>query len=116
MSSSPVEVVFSFDTTASIYPSLPHSRPNINNTVPRLSEEIPGIRIGIIAHGDYCDARTSYVTRHLDLGDNVAAICKFVEEVEPTGGGDAPECYELVLREAQGLSWTAGTNKALVVI
>jgi hypothetical protein len=99
-----------------MYPCLTQVRRNIKSTVTRLNEEIPGIRIGIIAHGDYCDAKTSYVTKQLDLGNDVSAICKFVEEVQPTGGGDAPECYELVLREAQGLSWTAGTNKALVLI
>jgi len=116
MSTAPVEVVFSFDTTGSMYPCLTQVRRNIKNTVTRLSEEIPGIRIGIIAHGDYCDAGSTYVTRRLDLTSDVSSICQFVEHVEPTGGGDSPECYELVLREAQSLSWKAGTNKALVLI
>jgi hypothetical protein len=116
MSATRVEVVFSFDTTGSMYPCLTQVRRNIKATVTRLSEEIPGIRIGIIAHGDYCDARTSYVTKHFDLSDDTAAICHFVENVEQTGGGDAPECYELVMREARDLSWTAGANKALVLI
>lgn len=116
MSTAPVEVVFSFDTTGSMYPCLTQVRRNVKNTVTRLSEEIPGIRIGIIAHGDYCDAGTTYVTRHLDLTSDVGSICRFVEQVPQTGGGDAPECYELVLRETQGLSWQAGTNKALVLI
>src|SRR5262245_354814 len=116
MSSNRVEVVFSFDTTGSMYPCLTQVRRHVKNTVTRLREEIPGIRIGIIAHGDYCDAGSTYVTTSLDLTDNVSAICRFVETVQPTGGGDAPECYELVLREAHDLSWTAGTTKALVVI
>ena len=35
----------------------------------------------------------------------------------PTGGGDFPECYELVLREAQTkLSWTPGSQRSLVMI
>src|SRR5262249_57729389 len=116
MSATRVEVVFSFDTTGSMYPCLTQVRRNVKNTVTGLSEEIPGIRIGIIAHGDYCDAGSTYVTKHLDLTDDVKRICDFVETVQPTGGGDAPECYELVLKEAQDLHWTAGTNKALVVI
>src|SRR5205807_4957405 len=69
-----------------------------------------------IAHGDYCDQRSTYVTTTLDLTEDVSALCHFVETVQPTGGGDAPECYELVLRQAQSLSWTAGTNKAFVLI
>src|SRR5947208_2146203 len=116
MSDTRVEVVFSFDTTGSMYPCLTQVRRNVKNTVTRLSEEIPGIRIGIIAHGDYCDKGSTYVTTHLPLTDDVAKICKFVETVKPTGGGDAPECYELVLHEAQEFEWQAGTTKALVVI
>ncbi|MFO0846445.1 MAG: WGR domain-containing protein [Gemmataceae bacterium] len=111
-----VEVVFSFDTTGSMYPCLTQVRRNVKNTVTRLYEEIPGIRIGIIAHGDYCDRNSTYVTRHLPLTDDVDAICKFVEKVGPTGGGDSPECYELVLHEARSQPWSGGATKALVLI
>jgi predicted DNA-binding WGR domain protein len=116
MASPAVEVVFSFDTTGSMYPCLTQVRRNVKNTVTRLGEEIPGIRIGIIAHGDYCDERTTYVTKHLPLTDDVDAICRFVEKVGPTGGGDAPECYELVLHEARSQPWTPGATKAFVLI
>jgi predicted DNA-binding WGR domain protein len=116
MSSTPVEVVFSFDTTGSMYPCLTQVRRHVKSTVTRLGEEVPGIRIGIIAHGDYCDQRSTYVTRHLPLTSDVDAICRFVETVGPTGGGDAPECYELVLHEAQSQPWTAEATKALVLI
>ena len=101
MATPAVEVVFSFDTTGSMYPCLAQVRRNVKNTVTRLFEEIPGIRIGVIAHGDYCDKGSTYVTSHLPLTKDVNAIVKFVETVKPTGGGDAPECYELVLHEAE---------------
>src|SRR5579872_7141630 len=99
MATQRVDVVFSFDTTGSMYPCLTQVRRKVKQTVTRLAEEIPGIHIGIIAHGDYCDRNSTYVTRRLDLTNDVDALCKFVETVAPTGGGDAPECYELVLRE-----------------
>ncbi|WP_236069492.1 vWA domain-containing protein [Citreicoccus inhibens] len=99
-----VEVVFSFDTTGSMYPCLAQVRKKLGSAVARLTKEIPGIRIGIIAHGDYCDERSTYVTKALDLTDDAKAIARFVEKVEQTGGGDAPECYELVLHQAQSLS------------
>ncbi len=111
-----IEVVFSFDTTGSMYPCLTQVRKKLNSTVTRLMKEIPGIRIGIIAHGDYCDASSTYVTKALDLTCDVDKICRFVEHVEATGGGDAPECYELVLNEAQGFSWTPSYTKCLVLI
>src|SRR5262249_16673112 len=91
-------------------------RRTIKSTVTRLGEEIPGIRIGIIAHGDYCDAGSTYVTKHLSLTSDVDAICRFVEEAGPTGGGDAPERYELGLHEARSQPWSAAATKALVLI
>jgi hypothetical protein len=116
MADNRVDVVFSFDTTGSMYPCLTQVRRKIKSTVTRLAEEIPGIRIGVIAHGDYCDAGSTYVTEKLDLSADVEAICRFVETVGPTGGGDAPECYELVLREAQSLSWRKDSTRAFVLI
>lgn len=111
-----IEVVFSFDTTGSMYPCLTQVRRKVGETVKRLMSEIPGIRIGIIAHGDYCDAGSTYVTKALDLTDDGDAIVRFVEKVGPTGGGDAPECYELVLHEARSMSWTKDYTKVFVLI
>lgn len=116
MSSNNIEVVFSFDTTGSMYPCLTQVRRKIKNTVTRLIDEIPLIRIGIIAHGDYCDEGSTYVTKTFNLSGDVDAICDFVQNVEPTGGGDAPECYELVLHESQFLSWSKSASKSLVLI
>jgi Mg-chelatase subunit ChlD len=114
--SNAVDILISFDTTGSMYPCLTQVRRNVKETVTRLMKEIPGIRIGIIAHGDYVDEKTSYVTKSLDFTDSVGDITRFVERVEPTGGGDAPECYELVMHEAQKLSWDPAHQKCFVLI
>ncbi|MEH2057583.1 MAG: vWA domain-containing protein [Nostoc sp.] len=116
MTSNNIEVVFSFDTTGSMYPCLTQVRRKIKNTVTRLINEISLIRIGIIAHGDYCDEGSTYVTNTFNLSGDVDAICDFVQNVAPTGGGDAPECYELVLHESQSLSWSKSATKSLVLI
>ncbi|HYX17331.1 MULTISPECIES: vWA domain-containing protein [unclassified Nostoc] len=116
MTSNNIEIVFSFDTTGSMYPCLTQVRRKIKNTVTRLIDEIPLIKIGIIAHGDYCDAGSTYVTKIFNISGDVDAICDFVQNVEPTGGGDAPECYELVLHESQSLSWSKSATKSLVLI
>lgn len=115
LSTEPIEVVFSFDTTGSMYPCLTQVRRDIGDMVERLFAEIPNIRIGIIAHGDYCDADI-YVTKILDITTDSDKICKFINNVESTFGGDAPECYELVLHQARSLNWTSGKNKVLVMI
>lgn len=113
----PIEIVVSFDSTGSMYGCLSEVRRRVSETAERLFKEIPGLKIGIIAHGDYCDERTTYVTKHLQLTDDVNAVTHFVNGVERTGGGDAPECYELVLHEAhQVVKWTPDSRRVLVMI
>lgn len=116
MTTEPIEVVFSFDTTGSMYPCLTQVRRVVKETVNRLFKDVPSIRVGVIAHGDYCDAGSTYVTKLFDFSTNQKNICDFITKVEPTGGGDAPECYELVLHQARTLSWSAGKKKVLVLI
>ncbi|XP_071083155.1 uncharacterized protein [Haliotis cracherodii] len=111
-----MEIVFSFDTTGSMYSCLDQVRSQIQDMVQRLQADIPGIRIGIFAHGDYCDA-SNYVVQWIDFGASTPEICKFVKDVKPTGGGDFPEAYEVVLRRCQSvLSWTPGSQRSLVMI
>lgn len=111
-----IDIVFSFDTTGSMYPCLANVRSVISETVAELMKDIANIKIGIIAHGDYCDEEYSYVIKMLDLSTDKNEIVKFVKSVEKTGGGDTPECYELVLAESRRLSWGAGRKKILVLI
>lgn len=112
----PIDLVVSIDTTGSMYPCLTQVRRVIQKTVEKLLKDIPNIRIGIIAHGDYCDKDNPYVMKMLDLTQNKDHICRFVKGVEATYGGDADECYELVLHEARRMKWSAGKKKVLVMI
>jgi hypothetical protein len=111
-----VDVVVSFDTTGSMYPCLTQVRKKVTELCQRLFDHIPDLRVGIIAHGDYCDASSSYVTKTFDLSNDQKQLEGFINGVEATGGGDAPEAYELVLHESRSLSWRAGSTKALVMI
>ncbi len=116
LTTNPIDVVISFDTTGSMASVLAQVRRTIKQTVERLMGELPDIHIGIIVHGDYCDEHSTYVTQHLDLTQDTVSITNFVEHTPPTGGGDAPECYELVLHEAQELSWRPDAKRVLVLI
>ncbi|XP_074659039.1 uncharacterized protein LOC141911864 [Tubulanus polymorphus] len=115
-----IEVVFSFDTTGSMYSCLEQVRTKLRETVTRLLRDIPTIRIGIIGHGDYCDDTTAggnkYVVKMKDLTTDVDDLVSFVESVPSTCGGDSPECYEWVLHKAQQLDWGEHSAKALVII
>lgn len=111
-----LEIVFSFDTTGSMCGYLDQVRGRLQDMIQRLQADIPGIRIAVFAHGDYCDHAT-YVTKWEDFSNDVTRLCEFVSTVSGTGGGDAPECYELVLRQARTeLTWTPGSRRALVLI
>ncbi|XP_053401083.1 uncharacterized protein LOC123549659 isoform X1 [Mercenaria mercenaria] len=111
------EIAFSFDTTGSMYNCIEEVRRRLREMVQDLKRKIPGIRIAIFAHGDYCAAHSGYVTKHLDFTNDANTLCNFVSNVSMTSGGDIPECYELVMREVQEkLSWSTYSQKALVLI
>lgn len=110
-----IDVVFSFDMTGSMRQAIGEVRRNVKEMVERLFHDIPGIRMGIVAHGDYCDEDTSYLMVKQDLTDNVDDLVRFVNETGVTDGGDAPEAYEYVLHEIQKMAWE-GKAKVLVMI
>lgn len=112
-----IDVCISFDTTGSMYPCLTQVRRSVKKIISKLFSDIEGLRIAIIAHGDYCDANRPYVTKIKDFSSNENELIDFISGVESTFGGDAPECYELVLNEARTkLSWGAGRSKVIVLI
>lgn len=111
-----IEVVFSFDTTGSMSPCIGEVRKNVEAAFTPMFKEMPNLKIGVVAHGDYCDRRSSYVTQWKELTNNLYDLCQFVRGVRPTGGGDMPECYELVLHEAQNINWSLDSKKILVLI
>lgn len=111
-----IDVCLTFDTTGSMYPCLTQVRRVQSQLVKRLFKDIPNLRVAVIAHGDYCDAGNPYVTKIMNFSTDKGKLCKFIENVEPTYGGDAPECYELVLHEARALNWGTGRAKVIVMI
>jgi hypothetical protein len=112
---SATEIVFSFDTTGSMNPCIANVRRHIEKTCEELYQNIPNLKVGFIAHGDYCDGNRCHQT--LSLTDNKADVFNFIRNAPATGGGDAPECYELVLNLTKTLGWSdAKGGKVLVMI
>lgn len=110
------EIVFLFDTTGSMNAWIGAVRKVVEGCCEQMSSDIPGLKIGIMCVGDYCDA-ANYVVKKLKLTDNWEEICDFIRNTPNTGGGDEPEAYELALREAQDMDWTPDIpGKALVFI
>lgn len=111
-----LDLLITFDTTGSMYPCLAQVRREVASVVKRMFAHVEDLRVAVIAHGDYCDAGSTYVTKTLDFSSDPSTICRFISNVERTGGGDMPECYELVLHESRSLAWGAGREKILVVL
>lgn len=99
----PTAVAFSFDTTGSMRPAIEQVRQKLRDLVEMMTADIPGLKIGLIAHGDYCDGPNCIKT--LDLTDDLEQIMSFINTAPNTGGGDSPECYEFALQTAKNLSW-----------
>ncbi|KYQ93890.1 hypothetical protein DLAC_05294 [Tieghemostelium lacteum] len=112
--SSDVEIVFCFDTTGSMATIIQSVRKQVTQTVNRLMKDIPNIKIGVMALGDYCDKQHVLLT--LDLSNDVNAIVSFINSAPNTTGGDEPEAYEYALYQARKLSWSSHTSKAFVMI
>lgn len=113
MESSTLDLVFSFDDTGSMSSVRKLVRQNIVGLVNNLFTSIPGIRIAVIIHNDYCDHPNEIYVQ--DFSTDVKHIEKFVNRDSPCGGGDAPECYELALHEARNLSWKSD-KRAMILI
>lgn len=118
MSTSSVDVAISFDTTGSMYSCITQVRQNVKEMIKYLFDKIPGIRIALIAHGDYQDEKTSYVYKQCDFTTDETELVNFIQGATNTNGYDFAECYELVLNKAQDLSWRLDPTcvKALVMI
>lgn len=109
------EIVFSFDTTGSMACCIADVRRKLEATCESMFDNIKDLRVGFIAHGDYCDGDNCINT--LDLTDDQGKIFDFIRNTPNTSGGDHPECYELVLSQAKGFSWSdKELGKALVLI
>ena len=96
-------VVFSFDTTGSMRSCIGQVRQKLRDLIEMMTADIPDLKVGLIAHGDYCDGDNCIAI--LDLTNDLEKIMNFITSTPNTGGGDAPECYEYALQTAKNMSW-----------
>lgn len=114
-----LEIVFNFDTTRSMYQAIDQVRRNLEDTVGSLFKELPNLKIGIGANGDYRDLEVSgYDTKSVDLTTNLYELTQFIRGANITWGfANGGECYELVLHRAQTeFNWSVNARKILVMI
>ncbi len=101
-----MDVVISFDSTGSMFPALTEVRRKVTEFATQLFNDIPDLRIGIIAHGDYDDHPYDVTT--LPLTTNLREITQFVNRVQTTHGfGNGGEAYGLAMKTAREFNWTS---------
>lgn len=112
-----IDLLVSFDTTGSMYPVLAQVRREVEQFVKTMFNDFTDLRLGVIAHGDYCDKDNPYTIRVMDFTRDEERLCEFIRETKPTYGGDADECYELVLHTAHNdLQWREDAEHLLIMI
>ena len=116
-----LDMVIAFDTTGSMSAYIDDVRAQVTELVPRLFKENPDLRIGVVAFGDYCDMESATSFGHayqaLPLTDDTARVIHFVRTARRTGGGDADEFYELVLKKILcEMPWRKDAAKSVLLI
>jgi Mg-chelatase subunit ChlD len=110
-----VEVVFVLDTTGSMGGLIQAAKEKIWSiaTTMASAQPAPDIRMGLVAYRDRGDA---YVTRVVDLSDDLDSVYATLMDFQANGGGDGPESVNQALHDAvHKISWSQGTQAYRVV-
>lgn len=116
-----LDMVIAFDTTGSMNSYIGQVKNHVSGLVPQLLKDNPNMRIGIVAFGDYCDmvSATEFGRAYQVLypTSNEQDIISFVKNAQSTGGGDADEFYELVIKKiTEETPWREDATKSVLFI
>jgi Mg-chelatase subunit ChlD len=105
-----IEVVFILDTTSSMSGLIEAAKEKIWSiaTTMASAEQTPDIRMGLVAFRDRGDA---YVTKVLDLSQDLDSMYASLMDFKAQGGGDGPESVNQALYDAVNrISWSKDEN------
>jgi len=101
-----IDVVFVLDTTGSMTDLIQTAKEKIWSiaTTMASAQQTPDIRIGLVAYRDRSDA---YVTKVVDLSDDLDSVYATLMDFAADGGGDTPESVNKALYDAvHQMSWS----------
>ena len=101
-----IDVVFVLDTTGSMADLIQTAKEKIwaIATTMASAQQTPDIRIGLVAYRDRSDA---YVTKIVDLSDDLDSVYATLMDFAADGGGDTPESVNKALSDAvHQMSWS----------
>jgi Mg-chelatase subunit ChlD len=110
-----VDVVFVLDTTGSMSGLIQTAKEKIWSiaTTMASAQPTPEIRIGLVAYRDRGD---HYVTKVVDLSDDLDSVYATLMDFQADGGGDTPESVNKALYDAvHNVSWSQGSQAYQVV-
>jgi Mg-chelatase subunit ChlD len=103
-----IDVVFVLDTTGSMSGLIETAKEKIWSiaTTMAAAQPTPEIRIGLVGYRDRSDA---YVTKVIDLSDDLDSVYAALMDFQAGGGGDTPESVNKALYDAVNqMSWSQG--------
>lgn len=107
---SKIEVVFVLDTTGSMGRLIEGAKAKIWAICNQIAsgKPTPELKVGLVAFRDRGD---EYITRKIDLSEDLDDIYAQLKKFEAKGGGDAPESVNEALRVAvNDVKWTKGDD------
>jgi Mg-chelatase subunit ChlD len=110
-----LEVVFVLDTTGSMGGLIQAAKEKIWSiaTTMASAQPAPEIRMGLVAYRDRGDA---YVTRRVDLSEDLDSMYAALIDFQAAGGGDGPESVNQALYDAvHHMSWSQDSEVYKVV-
>jgi Mg-chelatase subunit ChlD len=109
-----LDVVFVFDATSSMAQFLRQVKYKIVNLCMTFKMLVPTTRIGLIAYRDNGD---DFVTKAYPLTHRTQQLQKFLQGINPVGGGDYEEAvYEGLRKAIDEFNWHKGSKKIILVI
>ena len=115
------DMVIAFDTTGSMNSYIDAVKQHVKDLIPKLFSQNPGLKISVVAFGDYCDMTSATVFGNayqvINLTNNENGLISFVNTAEQTSGGDSDEFYELVIQKITNeTEWREGSGKSVLLI
>ena len=101
-----IEVVFVLDTTGSMSGLIQAAKEKIWSIASSMgsAQQTPNIKIGLVA---YRDRKESYITKIIDLSNDLDTMYAQLMDFKAAGGGDGPESVNQALYDAvHKMSWS----------
>ena len=110
--------MFLQDATGSQQPYIDEAKNSIQNVYDALIRagtwDVNTIRFGVVAFRDYGDS--DYVTKNLQLTNDMGSIVQFLDKIKAQDGGDVPEAQTDALNAALQMNWSDNSTKIVVLI